>query len=84
MTDSKEGKLYRWLNGYQRITNWDAVSMWRLLDFRKAMTRMRRRFRREGKEVISQNRYRLEGKRIIRYKEHFVSKSPYSAKKRAK
>ncbi len=72
MTDSKEAKLYAHLIAGKKITHWQAFSLWRMCDFRKALTRMRKYFRREGWSIKSQWRFRVDGKRIVRFREHWL------------
>jgi len=75
---NKEAALYRYMLKGHWISHWAAIKKWRNLDFRKSITRMRRRFAKEGREVQSRWRYRAEGRRIIRYKEHCVAVSTHS------
>lgn len=81
MTNAKEAMLYDHLKLGHSITHYEAQrAPFRMCDFRKAMTRMRKHFRKEGLSVESIWRYRAEGKKIIRYKEHSVGKSTHSAR----
>lgn len=65
-TDSKEAKLYDYMLTGKPITHWEAAARFRMLDFRKAITRI------GEKQTVHRRTCVRDG---VRFKEYWLSTS---------